>query len=252
MVSKKERQLAHVVQFAGQGRGKVEAEAVDVHLRAPVAQRIHDHLEHLRIAHVQRVAGAGVVHVELRIVGDQAVVSGVADALPAQHGAQVIALAGVVVDHVEDHLDARRVQRLHHLFELAHLAALVAGRTVARHRRKEAERVVSPVVAQAAIEQEAFVDEVVNGQQLDGGDAELLEVIDAGFVGQAGISAAQFFGDFGIANAEAADVHFVDDRVGQRHFQRHIVAPVEVAVDNHRLGNAGRAVLRSIFRCRRI
>ncbi len=33
---------------------------------------------------------------------------------------EVVALGGVVVDHVEDDLDAGRVEVFHHLLELAH------------------------------------------------------------------------------------------------------------------------------------
>ena len=40
-------------------------------------------LQHLGMAHVQRVAGAGVIHVVARIVGDQPVISGVIDAAEA-------------------------------------------------------------------------------------------------------------------------------------------------------------------------
>jgi hypothetical protein len=39
----------------------------------------------------------------------------------------VIALGGVIVDHVEDDLDARLVQRLHHRLELADLLAALAS-----------------------------------------------------------------------------------------------------------------------------
>ena len=35
-------------------------------------------------------------------------------------GPELVALGGVVVDHVEDHLDARLVQRLDRLLELDH------------------------------------------------------------------------------------------------------------------------------------
>ena len=68
---------------------------------------------------LKRVAGAGVIHVVARICRHQTVIGGVVDAAEAQRGAQVIAFGGVVVDDVEDHLDARRVQRKHHLLELA-------------------------------------------------------------------------------------------------------------------------------------
>ena len=40
-----------------------------------------------------------------------------------EHRPEVVALGGVVVDDVEDHLDAGAVQRLDHPLELAHLLA---------------------------------------------------------------------------------------------------------------------------------
>ncbi len=43
------RELGDVVELAGEGAGEVEAEAVDVHLGDPVAERVHDHLEDLRV-----------------------------------------------------------------------------------------------------------------------------------------------------------------------------------------------------------
>ena len=57
------RQPVDLVELAGQRGGEVEAEPVDVHLGHPVAQRVHDQLQHVRVAHVQAVAGAGVVDV---------------------------------------------------------------------------------------------------------------------------------------------------------------------------------------------
>ena len=63
-----------VVQLARQRRGEVEAEAVDVHLADPVAQRVHHQLQHARVQHVERVAAAGEVHVVARRVGRQPVV----------------------------------------------------------------------------------------------------------------------------------------------------------------------------------
>ena len=89
----------------------------------------------------------------------------------------------------------------------------------------------------------AFVDEVVNGEQLDGGDPELLEVIDAGFAGQAGVGAAEMFGDHGVLHGVAADVDLVDDRVGERGIGRAIACPVEVAVDHDGFGDAVGGVL---------
>ena len=81
-------ELVDVVELAGQGGGEVEAEAVDVHLGDPVAQRVHDQLQRVRVAHVEGVAGAGVVHVVALVVLDEAVVGRVVDALEAQRRAR--------------------------------------------------------------------------------------------------------------------------------------------------------------------
>ena len=89
-------------------------------------------------------------------------------------GPEVVALGGVVVDHVEDHLDAGAVQRLDHPLELAHLVAAAAGGGVLGVRREVADRAVAPVVRQPPVDQERLVDDVVDRQQLDRGDAERL------------------------------------------------------------------------------
>ena len=77
-------QPVDLVQLARERRGEVEAEAVDVHLGDPVAQRVHEQLQHARVLHVERVAAAGEVHVVARIVRHQPVVGGVVDAAEAQ------------------------------------------------------------------------------------------------------------------------------------------------------------------------
>jgi cation transport ATPase len=68
------------VELAGQGRGEIETEAVHVHVEHPVPQAVHDELQHVRMADVQAVAGAGVVEVVGGIVGREAVVRRVVDA----------------------------------------------------------------------------------------------------------------------------------------------------------------------------
>ena len=68
MMSKNAPSLFDLVQLAGQRAGQVEAEAVDVHLQHPVAQAVHDQLQHARVLHVERVAAAGEVHVVARVL----------------------------------------------------------------------------------------------------------------------------------------------------------------------------------------
>ena len=93
-------------------------EAVHVHLGHPVAQRVDDQLQHVRVPHVQGVPGAGGVEVVAPAVG-QPVVRTVVDPFERQHRAEVIALRSVVVDHVEDNLDLRpHAEGLHQVPEL--------------------------------------------------------------------------------------------------------------------------------------
>ena len=205
------REPVDVVELARQRRGEVEAEAVDVHLGDPVAQRVHDQLQRVRVAGVERVPGAGVVHVVLRLVVDEAVVGGVVDALEAQRRAEVVALGGVVVDHVEDDLDAGGVHRLDHRLELLHLLAGVAHGGVVGVRREEAEGVVAPVVAQPLLEQRAVLDELVHRHQLDRGDAELREVVGHRRVGEPGVRAALLLGDVRVQLGHPLDVRLVDE-----------------------------------------
>ena len=113
-------------------------------------------------------------------------------------GPEVVALGGVVVDHVEDHLDARLVERPHHGLELGDRAAGMPAGRVLVVRGEEAEGVVAPVVSQPEVEQPVVVQELVHRHQLDRGDVERLEVVDDRRVGQPGVGAAQFLGDAGM------------------------------------------------------
>ena len=117
------RETVHVVELPREGGGEVESEAVDVHLEHPVTQAVHDELERARVGHVERIAAAGVVHVVARALRHEAVVGGVVDAAETERRPQVIALRRVVVDHVEDHLDAGLVEGLDHGLELGDLGS---------------------------------------------------------------------------------------------------------------------------------
>ncbi len=149
----------------------------------------------------------------------------------------MVALGGVVVDHVEDDLDAGGVEGLHHLLELRHLLAPVAVAGVEVVRGQVGDRVVPPVVAQPQLDQAAVVHELVHRHELDRGDAQGLEVLDDGIADQARIGAALLLGHVGVAHGEAPDVRLVHQRLVPRHPRRPVVAPVEVRVGHHRLGH---------------
>ena len=135
--------------------GQVEAEAVDVHLGHPVAQRVHDQLQRVRVAGVEAVAGAGEILVQPQILVDQPVVGGVVDAAEVDRRAEVVAFGGVVVHHVEDDLDAVLMKRPDHGLEFGHRTAGPPVRGVLVVRGEEPEGVVAPVVSQPQVQQPA-------------------------------------------------------------------------------------------------
>ena len=155
----------------------------------------------------------------------------------------MVALGRVVVDDIDDHLDACLMQRPDHRLELGDLLAPLAGGGVLVVRGEEADRVVTPVVPQAALDQVRVVDELVDGQQFHRGDAEPGEVFDGGGVGQPGVGAPLRLGDAGMAGGEALDVQFVDDRLVERDVRLAVVAPVEERVVDDCLGHVGGAVV---------
>ena len=179
-----------VVELPGQGGGQVEPEAVDVHLQHPVAQRVHDELQGVRVTGVEAVAGPGEVLVQPQVAVEQSVVGGVVDSAEVDRGPQMVALGGVVVDHVEDHLDVGIVERPDHGLEFAHRAAGGLVGRVLVVRGKESECVVAPVVSQSEFQEALVMHELVHRHQFDGGDVQRPEVFDHRGVTQARVGAA--------------------------------------------------------------
>ena len=133
----------------------------------------------------------------------QPVVRRVVEPLEREHWAEVVAFSGVVVDDVEDDLDAGRVQRAHHALELLHLLAEIAARRIGVVRREEPDGVVAPVVREPTVDEVLVVHELVHGHEFDRGDAELLQMIDDRRVGDARVGAAQGLGNVGVRAGEA-------------------------------------------------
>ena len=69
------------MQLAGEGGGEVEAEPVDVHLLDPVAQAVHEQLQHVGVPHVEGIAGPRVVHVEARVLLRRSIIGEIIDSL---------------------------------------------------------------------------------------------------------------------------------------------------------------------------
>jgi hypothetical protein len=150
------------------------------------------------------------------LIGLKPVIRAIVDAAKTQRRPLMIAFGGVVVDDIEDHFDAGPVQRTHHLAELANLRRRIAMARILRVRRKESDGVVAPVIPQTSLDQESVVNELVDRHQLDGRDAELLQILDGRRMPEAGIGAADLGRQIVTHLGEALDVQFVDHAAMQR------------------------------------
>ena len=159
-------------------------------------------------------------------------------------GPEAAPLGGVVVDDVEDDLDAGGVERLHHRFELGDLAARVAGAGIAGVGGEEIDRVVSPIVPQPLVDQMFVVEKSMDRHQLDRGRAQLDEMLDRGGVSEAGVRPLNVGRHVRMPLGEALDVGLIDDRTVQRSARGTVIAPIERGVDYDSLGNSPSVVLR--------
>src|SRR4051795_228326 len=96
---------------------------------------------------VQCIPRAGHVGIETSI-GLQSVVAGIVDATERQGGPEVVALATVVVDDVEDYFDPGIVQSFNGSLETSDRL----GGQKARVGGKVADRIVTPVIGEAALD----------------------------------------------------------------------------------------------------
>ena len=214
-----------------------------MHLEHPIAQRVHDQLQRVRVADVEAVPGAGVVGVVTLVVAFEPVVGLVVDAAHRQGGAQVVAFGGVVVDDVEDDLDACRVQSPHHPLELLHLLAQLAGRGVGVLRCEEGDRVVAPVVRQPFLLQRRVVDELVHRHELDRRHADPLEVLDDDRMRDRAVRPADLLRNVRMPLGEALHVRLVDDGLGVGRLRLPVARPVEERVDHDALHHRLRGVV---------
>ena len=179
----------------------------------------------------------GVVDV-VALVRREPVIGGVVDALEGQGRPQLVAFGRVVVDHVEDHLDPGIVEMAHHLLDLVD----EGRREVARLRREEADGVVAPVVPQSLLDEIAVVDEGMDRQQLDGGDAETADVVDHLVLHEAGEGAAKLLRHGRMLHGEAAQMRLIDDRALPRGLRPALASPGEGRLDDAAFGHEARAV----------
>ena len=128
-----------------------------------------------------------------------------------------------------------------HLLEFAQRVGHVGS--VARIRREKADRAIAPIVFEALLEQIIVVDEGMDRHELDGRDAERLDVVHDGLGAEPGVKAPELLVDLGVQLGEAFDMRLVDDGGFPRNVSAPILAvPIEVWIDDDGLRDEGRAV----------
>src|SRR5262245_66428125 len=133
---------------------------------------------------IERVAAAREVVVVAGLVRQKPIIRGIVDAAEVERWTEVIAFRGMIVDDVQDDLDAGVVQPRNGRSKRIERRA----GSVTRLGREEAQRVVAPIVGQSVLDQMAIVDEGVDRKELERGDAQLLEM---GYEGGSGESAVR-------------------------------------------------------------
>ena len=220
--------------------GQVEPEPVHAVFHHPVAQAVQDEGPHKGMVAVQGVAHAREVVV--LSVGREHVVDVVVQALEAEEGTALVALGRVVEHHVQDHVDAVGVQLPDEGLELTALAPGLGRGGRARVGRKEADRVVAPVVEQLAPVDFPAVGHLVeleDGHQLHGVDPQVHQVGDLLHQARKGAGAAHA-GAYVLR--EAAHVQLVDHQVLKRHVPVAEARPVKSVAHHARAVGAGEAL----------
>ena len=157
----------------------------------------------------------------------QTVVAGIVQTTMAQGRPPLVALTGVVVDHVQQNLDPGAVQGLHRPFELIQ-------RAVARFGREKPHGVIAPMVVQSLGHQKPVVEKRIDRQQLHRRHPQRFQMLDQRRMPQPGIGAAQLLGNAGMQLGQRFDMRLIDHRLGQGGQRRAVALPIEIIVHHHR------------------
>src|SRR2546423_13606875 len=93
---------------------------------------------------IKGVARAGKIEVEARIFRHEPAISWVIDPTKTKGRPEMISLSGVIVNHIENNLDAGGVEIPHHRFERRYLARGRSAPRGLRFRREKPHRGIAP------------------------------------------------------------------------------------------------------------
>ena len=115
---------------------------------------------------INRIAAAAIVSIVSLSVEE--IVGTVIKPLERKGRSPFVSLGGVIEHDIENDLDIGGMHRTDHLFELEHLCTRFLRDRISSMRRKESDRVVSPIVRMRVFRTVRRVDrKLVNRHQLD-------------------------------------------------------------------------------------
>src|ERR1700761_4650147 len=95
---------------------------------------------------IQAVAGTCEIKIEAGILRVQPVVGRIIDPTKTERWAEMISFRGMIVNYVENHLDAGSVEAAHHRLELGDLLAHLPAAAIFSMRSEETDGIVAPEV----------------------------------------------------------------------------------------------------------
>ena len=117
----------------------------------------------------------------------------------------------MVVNHIENHFNSSLVQ---FCYRFTQLTNGIFGGGVSGVRRRESERVITPMIFATASIYRRFRNKLMDWQELERSNSKGLEISDGAGVTQSLIGAAFILGNLMIELGEAADMCLINDCLG--------------------------------------
>ncbi len=165
---------------ARKDRGEVETKAVHVQDVHPVMQTLPDKAAYDGMVAVDGITGAGEIKV-VAPVGLEHIIGDILQPAEKYGGPILPPLRRVTKDHVEDDLYPRPMQRLDHIAELVHGVPRIPPAGIGRVGGKVGQGRIAPIICerlagQGILARDLLGIELLHGEQLHGGDTQLLQV----------------------------------------------------------------------------
>ena len=198
---------------ASENGGKIEAEAVDMVFRRPVAEAVDNEFANGGVVAVNGVSAARVVCEGALLVEN--IPGFVIDAAEGEDGSISTAFGRVIKNDIQHDLDARLVEGGDHFLHFPHGEAFAGPGGVAGFRSEEADRAIPPVIAERVAGDRicAMVFRLIEFKNRHEFDAIHTEIFQIGRLFSEAGKGSWVFDSGAIVAREAAEVHFVNDEV---------------------------------------